>query len=91
MVTVKAKGQGHLKTKVKVKQNNENSFLHNFMVKLLTHGAYSGSCHSSKVKSQGHLKVKFGAIFSYSMIIKHFIVRLSPFECWCDISSDYYI
>ena len=36
-----------------------------FMLKFLTHGAYSGSCHSSKVKGQGLSKVKFGAIVSY--------------------------
>ena len=66
MATVKVKGQGHLKTKVKVTKNYENSFFCTiFMVKFLTHGAYSGSCHSSKVKGQGHLKVKFGAIVSY--------------------------
>ena len=33
-----------------------------FVVKFLTYGAYSGSCHSQKVKGQGHLKVKFDAI-----------------------------
>ena len=66
MDTVKTKGQGHLKTKVKVtKKITKIAFLHNFMVKFLTHGAYSGSCHSSKVKGQGHLKVKFGVIVSY--------------------------
>ena len=66
MATVKVKGQGHLKTKVKVTKNYENSFFfYNFYGKFLTHGAYSGSCHSSKVKGQGHLKVKSGAIVSY--------------------------
>ena len=54
----KNEGQGH-------KKNYENSFLHNFYGKILTHGAYSGSCHSSKVKGQSHLKVKSGAIVSY--------------------------
>ena len=54
------------KKKVKVTKNYEISFFCTiFMVKILTHGAYSGSCHSSKVKGQGHLKVKFGAIVSY--------------------------
>ena len=57
MATVKVKGQDHLKTKVKVTKNYEKAFfLLNFMLKFLTHGAYSGSC--SKVKGQGHLKVK---------------------------------
>ena len=66
MATVKVKGQGHLKTKVKVTKNYENSFFCTiFMVTFLTHGAYSGSCHSSNVKGQGHLKVKSGAIVSY--------------------------
>ena len=63
MATVKVKGQGHLKTKVK---NYEKShFCSIFMLKFLTNGDYSGSCHCSKVKGQGHLKVKFGAIVSY--------------------------
>ena len=66
MATVKVKGQGHLKTKVKVTLNYENSiFCSIFVVKVLTHGAYSGSCHSPKVKGQGHLKVKFDAIVPY--------------------------
>ena len=47
-------------------KNYENSFFCIiFMVNFLTHGAYSGSYHSSKVKGQGHLKVKSGAIVSY--------------------------
>ena len=54
----KNEGQCHKKT-AKI------AFCTILMVKLLTNGAYSGSCHSSKVKSQGHLKVKFGAIVSY--------------------------
>ena len=66
MGTVKVKGEGHLKTKVKVTKNYEkNLFCSIFMLKFLTHAAYSGSCQSSKVKGQGHLKVKFGAIVSY--------------------------
>ena len=66
MATVKVKGQGHLKTKVKVTKNYEKSLFYSiFMLKILNHGAYSGSCHSSKVKGQGHLKVKFGPIVSY--------------------------
>ena len=66
MATVKVKGQGHLKTKVKVIKNFEKSlFCSIFMLIFLTQGAYSGSCHCTKVKGQGHLKVKFGAIVSY--------------------------
>ena len=56
--SIKIEGQGH-------KTTTKMAFLHNFMVKLSTHGAFSGSCHSSKIKSQGHLKVKLGAIVSY--------------------------
>ena len=58
MATVKVKGQGH-------KKYEKSLFCSIFMLKFLTHGAFSGSCHSSKVKGQGHLKVKFGAIVSY--------------------------
>ena len=54
----KNEGQGH-------KNYEKKPFLLNFMLKFLTHGAYLGSCHSFKVKGQGHLKVKFGAIVSY--------------------------
>ena len=54
----KNEGQGHKKLRTQL-------FCTFFMVNFLTHGAYSGSCHSSKVKGQGHLKVKFGAIVSY--------------------------
>ena len=66
MATVKVKGQGCLKMKVKVTKSYEKKlFCSIFMVKFLTQSAYSGSCHSSTVKGQGHLKVKFGAIVSY--------------------------
>ena len=51
-------GQGH-------KNYEKSLFCSIFMLKFFTHGAYSGSCHCSKVKGQGHLKVKFGAIVSY--------------------------
>ena len=54
----KNEGQGH-------KNYEKSLFCSIFMLKFLTHGAYLGSCHSSKVKGQGHLKVKFGAIVSY--------------------------
>ena len=66
MATVKVKGQGHLKTKVKVTYKlRKYHFCSIFVVKFFTHGAYSGSCHSPKVKGQGHLKVKFDAIVPY--------------------------
>ena len=66
MATVKFKGQGHLKTKVKVTLNyKKKDFCSIFVVKFLTHGAYSVTCHSPKVKGQGHLKVKFDAIVPY--------------------------
>ena len=54
----KNEGQGHNKT-------TKIAFLLNSYGNILTHSAYSGSCHSSKVKGQGHLKVIFGAICSY--------------------------
>ena len=66
MATVKVKGQSHLKTKVKFTYNYENSiFCSIFVVKFLTHGAYSGSCHIPNVKGQGQLKVEFDAIVPY--------------------------
>ena len=54
----KNEGQGH-------KKLQKYHFGSIFVVNVLTHGGYSGSCHSSKVKGQGHLKVKFGAIVPY--------------------------
>ena len=54
----KNEGQGHVKLR-------KSHFCSIFVVKCLTHGAYSGSCHSPKVKGQGHLKVKFDAIAPY--------------------------
>ena len=60
MATVKIKGHCHLKTKVKITKNYENSFFAQFFIV-----KYSGSCHSSKVKGQGRLKIKFGAIVFY--------------------------
>ena len=54
----KNEGQGHVKLRKK-------HFCSIFVVKFLTHGAYSESCHSQKVKGQGHLKVKFDAIVPY--------------------------
>ena len=64
---VNVKGQGHLKTKAKVTKNYEKSlFCLIFMLQFLTHGAYTGSCHCSKVKGHGLLKVIFCAIISYN-------------------------
>ena len=54
----KNEGQGHVKLQKK-------HFCSIFVVKFLTHGAYSVTCHSPKVKGQGHLKVKFDAIVPY--------------------------
>ena len=70
VATLKVKGQCHLKTKGKV---TKIAFLLNFYGKILTHGVYSGLRHSSKVKCQGHLKVKFGAIV--------FIIDTKAFYC----------
>ena len=54
----KNEGQGHVKLQ-------KYHFCSIFVVKFLTHGAYSVTCHSPKVKGQGHLKVKFDAIVPY--------------------------
>ena len=63
MATVKVKGQGHLKTKVKVTKTTKIAFLHNFYGKIFDPWCLFGVM--SQFKGQGHLKVKSGAIVSY--------------------------
>ena len=84
MATVKFKGQDHLNTKVKVTENYEISILAQFLWKFFYQWCLFGVMSQSK--GQGHL-VKFGAIVHYHLLLSIF----SPFECWYDISSDYYI
>ena len=48
-----------------LKKSTKIAFLQNIYGIIFDPLCLFGSCHSSKVKGQGHLKVKFGAIVSY--------------------------
>ena len=64
-VMAKVKGQCHQRSKVKTLIIIENSILAQFFGrKFLPVLRFGGYCHSSKVKGQGHLKVKYCALVS---------------------------
>ena len=73
MATVKVKGQGHLKTKVKVTKNYENSlFLHNFYGKILDPWCLFGVMSQFKGQRSRSLEGQIWCYSFLSLIIKDF-------------------
>ena len=88
---MKVKGQGHLKMKVKVTKTTRIAFLHNFSGKIFYPWCLFGVMSQFKGQRSRSLEGQIWCYSFLSLIIKHFLYVFSPFECWCDISSDYFI
>ena len=80
----KNEGQGHKKpTKI--------AFLHNLYGKIFDPWCLFGVMLQFKGQRSRSLEGQIWCYSFLSLIIKHFWSVFSLFECWCDISSDYYI